>query len=195
MTTSVQGSVSDNASASHGPFGVSALCYGRAEDIWIATIVIPELKFRNIERQIFAANLVISPNHAAFEQRPEAVNRLRVDSPDDVLARTVIDHGVREVLVEPRIGGVIAAAKQTDLVRYGFANKPVKGGCFDVRNDASNDIAFAGHRTSHRGFLGIAKPALAASFVDIGENPHSVSTLPSTPSDCPEMLRPAGESR
>jgi hypothetical protein len=28
-----------------------------------------------------------------------------------------------------------------------------------------------------------------------GKKPHSASTLPSTPSDCPEMLRPAGESR
>jgi hypothetical protein len=50
-------------------------------------IVVPEFEFRNIERQI----LVIGPNDAALDERPETLNRVGVDRADDMLANGVIN--------------------------------------------------------------------------------------------------------
>jgi hypothetical protein len=53
----------------------SAACYHRPEHVGIAAVVVPELKFRGVEWQIFGANFVERADHAAFEDRPEAFNR------------------------------------------------------------------------------------------------------------------------
>ena len=42
-------------------------------------VVILELRFRDVERQVLAANLMIAANDAALDERPEALNRVRVD--------------------------------------------------------------------------------------------------------------------
>lgn len=38
----------------------SEACYGRPENIGVLPVVVPELSFRNVERQIFLADLVIA---------------------------------------------------------------------------------------------------------------------------------------
>jgi hypothetical protein len=70
---------SENASA-FGSACVSAATYGRAENVMVAPIVIAKFEFGNIERQIFAVDLVISSDNAALDERPEAFNRIGVNS-------------------------------------------------------------------------------------------------------------------
>ena len=48
---------------------VSAACYRRSKDIDVLAVVMPELEFSNVERQIFAADLVIGADNAALGQR------------------------------------------------------------------------------------------------------------------------------
>src|ERR1700682_3697120 len=43
-----------------------------AEDVLILAIIVTELKFGDVERQIFGADLVESADNAALEDRPEA---------------------------------------------------------------------------------------------------------------------------
>ena len=57
----------------------SASCYHVEENIRILAIVEAILKFRQIQRQIFFADVVIGADDSALEQRPEPFNRL-VDS-------------------------------------------------------------------------------------------------------------------
>jgi len=57
---------SQNASASFGSACDSATTYGRAENVGITAIVIPELEFRNVQWQIFAADFVKTAHDAAF---------------------------------------------------------------------------------------------------------------------------------
>ena len=62
-------------------------------------VIVAKLELCNVERQIFAADLVIAANDAALHQRPEAFNRVRMDGTDDavfddVLARAVVDDTV-----------------------------------------------------------------------------------------------------
>ena len=77
---------SEKASGSFGPACVSATSYGRAEDIGVSPIVIPKFKLRNIQGQTFTADLVIGPDDAALDERPEAFNRVRVNCANNVLA-------------------------------------------------------------------------------------------------------------
>jgi hypothetical protein len=60
--------VSENASASFGSACASATPYRRAEDDGIAAIVVPKFELRNVERQIFAADLVISAEDPRLRQ-------------------------------------------------------------------------------------------------------------------------------
>jgi hypothetical protein len=62
--------VAEHASASHGSYGVSAPCYSCAENIRIVPVLIPEFEYRDIERQVFAADFVERAS-AAFVERPE----------------------------------------------------------------------------------------------------------------------------
>jgi hypothetical protein len=56
----------------------SVSCYRHSEDIGVVAIVIFELTFRDVERQVFCSHLVVRANDAAFEQAPEAFNGLRI---------------------------------------------------------------------------------------------------------------------
>ena len=51
----------------------------RSKNIAVEAIVISELKLRDVQRQIFAADLVITAHDAALEDAPEAFNRIGVD--------------------------------------------------------------------------------------------------------------------
>ena len=54
----------------------------RAENIVVMAIIVPELELRNIEREIFAADLVIATDDAALEDAPETFNRVGVHRTD-----------------------------------------------------------------------------------------------------------------
>jgi hypothetical protein len=51
----------------------------RPENISILAIVVAELKLGDVQRHIFGADLVERADRAAFEDRPETLNRIRVD--------------------------------------------------------------------------------------------------------------------
>ena len=63
----------------------------RPKDVRVQAVIITELELGDIDRQVLFADLVEGSNHAALDQRPEAFNRVRVDSADDVLAVVVVN--------------------------------------------------------------------------------------------------------
>src|SRR5262249_47193352 len=67
----------------------SASCYERLKHLFVVAVVMPERKFRHIQGQIVFAHLVVAAHNAAFEQRPEPLNILRVDVAPDILALTM----------------------------------------------------------------------------------------------------------
>jgi hypothetical protein len=87
---------SENVSAAAG-IDASATCYSRAENIGVFTIVVPELKLSDVQRQILFADLVERPHDATLHQRPEAINCLSVDRADDVLTGRVANDLVRRL--------------------------------------------------------------------------------------------------
>jgi hypothetical protein len=57
----------------------SADCYCRSEDIGVVAVVVPELKFSDVQRQILLADLMVAANDPALEDAPEAFNRVGVE--------------------------------------------------------------------------------------------------------------------
>lgn len=71
----------ESASVFCGPSAASASCCGRAEDL---PDVVAELKFRDVEWQIFLTDLVERTDHAALDDRPEAFDGLSVDCTNNI---------------------------------------------------------------------------------------------------------------
>lgn len=121
----------------------SAPCYGVTENVGIVAVVVTELELRDVQGQIFAADLVIGAHHTALNQRPEPFNRVRVDGTNNIFARAVPDDLMREAAVQVPIAGVFIGCEQTDLVRHGFMNEAVQSASVCVVDDAGNDVALA----------------------------------------------------
>jgi hypothetical protein len=60
------------------------------ENIRVAPLVVAKREFRQVERQIILADLMICADHATLEQRPEGFYRIRVHNAPDVLACFVV---------------------------------------------------------------------------------------------------------
>jgi hypothetical protein len=111
--------------------GASAGCYRSTEDVLVIPVVVPELELRDVERQVFPADLVVRADHAALEQRPEAFNRVGVDCADHVLLGGVVDGLVREGFAKPVVGGelILSITRATTLP---FREPAPMIGCFLV---------------------------------------------------------------
>jgi hypothetical protein len=126
----------------------------RSEDIGVFSIVVAELKFCDVERQVLFAHFVECAHYAAFDQRPEAFDGLSMDRANDVLAFGMIDHAVRKFLAQMLVADPLIGAEQADLVRDGFAHERFERASAYVLDDAGNDIALATDCTDDRRFPG-----------------------------------------
>jgi hypothetical protein len=100
------------------PFDIQSASFDRgAEYVRIYTIVIPELKFSDVQMQILFADLVKGSDYAALQNRPEAFDGLCMDGADDVLPSTMVNGAMRIALVgQPAASGPRIGAKQANLV-------------------------------------------------------------------------------
>lgn len=132
-----------------------------AEDIGIHAVIIPELKFGDVQMQILFADFVERPHDTAFQDRPETFDGLSVDRAINVLTRPMIDNAMRIALLrEARIARPIVSAKQADFVRDGFIDERGQYRAAYVLNDAGDDVAFAADHTDNDGLaLSVAFPA------------------------------------
>jgi hypothetical protein len=124
-----------------------------AKNICVLPVVVAELKFRDVERHVFFADLVERAHHAAREDRPEALNRVGVDRADNIFMRGMIDDFVlREDFVEVLITDPMVGNQKTDLVRDGLTHEAGKGRGADVFYYAGDDVALTADRASNDRF-------------------------------------------
>ena len=72
--------LAESASAhSCGSSCASASCYSRPEDIHIFAVVVAELEFRDVQRQVLLADFMEAADDAALKDRPEALDRIGMD--------------------------------------------------------------------------------------------------------------------
>ena len=132
--------MTENPSASHGSYGASATRYRRAEYVRVIAIVVTPFEFRDVQRQIFAADFVEAAHDTALQQRPKTIDSLSVNRAIDVLA-SAMPHGA--VLFQLAISRKFICCDQADFFRDGFANEAVQGFCIGMRDDARHHIALA----------------------------------------------------
>jgi hypothetical protein len=123
-----------------------------AEDVRIIPVVVAELKLRDVERQVLGADLVKRADHVALEDRPEALDRVRVDRADDVLALAGINDAVREVLVQPAIAAPLIGAEQANLLRHRAAHEAPEYVAAYAVDNACHDLSLALDGTDYRDF-------------------------------------------
>src|SRR5580693_6050801 len=121
----------------------------RAEDIGILPIVVAELEFRDVQRQIFVAYLVERADNATLEQRPETLDCVCVDRADYVLLDLVM-YGLARIFLQARIDLMFVGRQQANFVGNGFAHKR-----FDVLSvyfvqHARDYVALALYRADYR---------------------------------------------
>ncbi len=139
----------ENATVSFGSFCVSAPCYRGAEDVRVVPIIIAPCEFGHVQRQIFAADLVVAAHDAALQQRPKTVDRLGMDGTVDVLAFAMTDEFMRKQVAELPITGMLIGREQADFLGNGFANEPVEGRCICVFDNTRDDISLAACGTNN----------------------------------------------
>jgi hypothetical protein len=143
---------------------MSAISNRRAEDVIIEAVVILELAFRNVEREIFAAHLVVAADDRPLELRPEAFNRVRVDGADNVTLGGVVD-GFVIVVQQAAIDATFIGRQQTDLIRNDLANERLRILLGNRVQNAGHHVALAANGTDDRGFGGGGMFPAAASLV------------------------------
>ena len=115
------------------------------ENVRVQTVVIAELELGDIERKVLFADLVEGSDHAAFDQRPEALNRVRVNGADDVLAVMMVNRPMRVGRAEVHIALPLVGAEKADFGRDGFVDEAGESGRLGVGYDTGDDASLAAH--------------------------------------------------
>src|SRR5437868_6904438 len=134
-----------------------------AEDVGIVPVVVAELKLGDVERQIFGADFVERADHAALENRPEALDRLGMDRADDVLPSGMIDDAVRILGIQAAIANPLVRTEQANLLRNRAAHEGLENVAANAADDAGNDLALALDRAGYRDLTRAGAPAPSAS--------------------------------
>src|SRR5689334_17999845 len=128
--------------------------YRVVEDVRVLAVVISELKFGNIQREIFAADFVKCSDNAALHQRPKTFDGLRMHRADNVLAFRVVNAGQRIFTGETVVTRPLIGTEQANLSRDGLANELRESAGADVFDHPRYHVAFAAYRSGDWRFTG-----------------------------------------
>lgn len=70
----------------------------RSKIVLVQAVVVPELEFRDVERQIFLADFVEASHDATLDERPEAFDGLLMDRADNVLTARMVNKCTADIL-------------------------------------------------------------------------------------------------
>jgi len=130
----------------------SASCYRHSEDIGVVAIVVFELTFRDVERQVFGADFVIAANNRPLEDAPKPFNRICVNGTDNVLTFAVLHELVR-IFAQAFVRNVFIGREQADFRRNSFAHKLAQVTSRPIAENAGHNIALALNRADDDGFV------------------------------------------
>jgi hypothetical protein len=137
----------------------------RSENVIVEAIIIPELELRNVKMQVFLADIVECANDATFEDTPEALNGLSMNSADNVLVFGMIDCAVWEAKTNIPIANPLVGANQANLVRNGFIYESFQSRLLHVLNDTGNHVSLAPYSANDNRFTGGRRAGLSITLV------------------------------
>jgi hypothetical protein len=134
---------------------VSAACYRFAENIGIVPMVVAELKFREVERKIFLADVMISANDSALQQSPKGIKIGSVNLATYILAFVVIDSLMPEAFAaKAAIARVLIGSYKLNPVANGFADESFQCFRIGIFNNLADDVALAADRSDDASLAG-----------------------------------------
>lgn len=145
----------------------SAARYRGLEDFRIVSIVVAELELRNVQRQILGADLMERADNTALEDRPEALNRIRVHSADNVLAAFMVHALVLRVVAHSFEDEGFVSRQQANLVRHHFAHECLRVLFGHPAENASDNVTLALDSADDRGLAGPSAPTTAAPLAPV----------------------------
>jgi len=114
-----------------------------SEDVRIVPIVISELEFGNIEREILRADLVEGSNHAALNQGPEAFDRVCVNRANHVLPSEMVNGLVGILTADFPVTTPLVGTEHANFAGNGFPNEIAKRIGTDTIDYAGNHVPLA----------------------------------------------------
>jgi hypothetical protein len=151
-----QRSFTENAPVFSRAFCASAKCYGVLENLGVLPVVVAPLEFGDVERQILGTDMVEATHNAALQERPEAVDRLGMDQPTDILATAMLDGLMGEFGRQADIATMLIRSDEADLVGDCQPDEMAHGPHVGFAKHAGNDGAFAFDGTDDDLFAGSA---------------------------------------
>lgn len=136
----------------------------RAENIIVEPVVIAELKLRDVQRQVFRADFVECADDAAFHQRPETLNRIRVNCADNILFGYVPD-GLAIVFRKSVKDFAFIGSKKTDFIGNHLAHELLCGFLGDTADRANDNIPLTAYRADEWRLAGTCTARFAVVFL------------------------------
>jgi hypothetical protein len=125
-----------------GNCGVSAKRYGGTEDVRVAAVVVAPRELGDVERKIFAADLVIAAHDATLQKAPKSVDCLRMNRAVDIFAGVLADGAMRKAFtLQLAIGPIVVCSNQADTLGNRFTDESIESCRVGMRDDAGDDIA------------------------------------------------------
>lgn len=116
-----------------------------AKYIGVQPIVIAELEFIDVQRKVFTGNFMKRADDAALNQGPEAFDGIGVNRAVDIFACAMVDHAMREAVVQVLIAPVVIGGDQADFIGHSFVDEGVKRIGVNSVNDTRDHVALALH--------------------------------------------------
>jgi len=143
--------------------------YRLPENIGFASVVKPELKFVQVQRQIFLAHVMIRPDDSALQQGPKRINRLSMNLAAHVFAKTVRNGFMPVAAFQHAVARMLVRGDQFYLIAHGAAHERIERFHIGSFDHLADDIALARDRADNwslpRRAFGIWSDALAAVFI------------------------------
>jgi hypothetical protein len=136
-----------------------------SENVGVQPIVVPELEFGNVQRQIFVADLVEAAHNAALNERPEALDCVRMNRADDMLTLGMVNRLMREPILQSVIARIGVSAKQADACGDGFANEARERRAVSLGDDARDDVPLAPDCADDGGLASVPASARSAFLI------------------------------
>jgi len=138
----------------------------RSENIVVKPIIIFELAFRDVEREIFSADLVIAADNRPLEDRPEAFNRVGVYRADNVALGGMMNALVR-VIGQSAIDAAFVSRQQANFIRDDFADKLFAFILADCTKDTGDYATLAAHSANNGGLSRGSVLATAPALIPV----------------------------
>jgi hypothetical protein len=149
----------------------SASSYRFSEYVGILAIVLTELKFVQIERQVFLADVVVGADDSTLQQAPKTLDGICVNEAAHILATTMSNDTVRVLVSQSKqpITGVFIGSDQINFATHGLSHKTIKRWRISILDHLADDIPFTTDRADDGYLVSVvmARPVLALVGVPI----------------------------